>query len=195
MKTPDKIEAYYSREQRFRKEIGLLRDLALQTDAKETIKWNAPVYTIKDKNVFGIMAFKSHFSVWFFNGALLKDVYGKLEAGQEGTKALRHWKFTCLDEIEPENVLAYMTEAIENQKKGIVVKKERLKKPNIPALLQEKLDGDTKLKASFNMLSPYKQREYCEYITSAKQDKTRLARLKKCIPLLKNGKGLNDRYG
>ena len=46
----------------------------------------------------------------------------------------------------------------------------------------------------FNEFSPYKQREFIEHITSAKQEKTQLARLEKVIPMILEGKGLNDKY-
>jgi uncharacterized protein YdeI (YjbR/CyaY-like superfamily) len=194
MKIQDKIEAFYSREHRFREEIGLLRNLALKTGASETFKWNGPVYTVNDKNVFGIMAFKNHFGIWFFNGALLKDTYGTLEAAQEKTKAMRHWKFEGPEDIEAEKVLSYMKEAIANQKQGLTVRKEGPKKTDVPDLLLDALEGNAKLKASFELLTPYKQREYCEYISDAKQEKTRLARLEKSLPLIAKGLGLNDRY-
>jgi uncharacterized protein YdeI (YjbR/CyaY-like superfamily) len=194
MKTQDKIDVFYAKEHRFREEIGLLRKLALQTGAKETFKWNGPVYTVNDKNVFGIMAFKNHFGIWFFNGALLRDTHGKLEAAQEKTKAMRHWKFNGPEDIDEGKVLSYLNEAIANQKQGLEVLKGGPKKIEAPALLREALDKDQELRASFEMLTPYKQREYFEYIAEAKQEKTRKTRVEKSIALINRGLGLNDRY-
>ncbi|MDO1502674.1 YdeI/OmpD-associated family protein [Winogradskyella maritima] len=53
---------------------------------------------------------------------------------------------------------------------------------------------NTDLKKAYYTLSPYKQKEYAEYIATAKQEKTKLSRLEKSIPLTLEGKGLNDKY-
>jgi uncharacterized protein YdeI (YjbR/CyaY-like superfamily) len=192
-----KIETYFEQEHLFKKEITILRNLAHKTEAIETFKWHAPVYTINNKNVFWIARFKNHFGLGFFNGMLLSDPKKVLENAQEGkTQAMRHWKFTANDEIDEEGVLSYMIEALENQKKGIdtkPIKKKKAKTP-IPEILQEALNGNEQLGKGFEALSPYKQNEYASYIAEAKQEKTKLSRLKKIIPLLMEGKGLNDSY-
>ena len=71
MNTQEKIEAYFAKEQPFKEGIQLLRELALKTELNETYKWGIPVYTIDNKNVLGILAFKLHFGIWFYNGCLL----------------------------------------------------------------------------------------------------------------------------
>ena len=191
----EKIEAFYAREHTFQKGILKLRDIILKTELEEQLKWGAPVYTINNKNVLGIMAFKKHFGIWFFNGVFLKDPLGVLQNAQEGkTKAMRHWKFTNTEDIDQNAVLSYVREAIANQKKGLEVKPERKKDTEIPALLQNQLGKDTLAKKAFEKLTPGRQREYCEYIDSAKQEKTKLSRIEKILPMIKEGKGLNDRY-
>ena len=190
-----KIEAYFAREGSFKEGVNSLRALALQTEVKEELKWGAPVYTLGGKNVFGIMAFKSHFGIWFFNGCYLKDPGNVLENAQEGkTKAMRHWKFIAADDIMADNVLAYMTEAIENQKKGLIWKPEKKKKTNIPSDLLQVLKKDQELKKAFNKFTAYKQGEFCEYIETAKQLKTKQNRLEKIIPMIREGIGINDKY-
>ena len=195
--TLEKIEQYYQEDHQFKEAINQLRDLALKTEVEETFKWNFPTYTLKNKNVFAICKFKNHFGIWFFNGVFLKDKKGILENAQEGkTKAMRHWKFKALEGINTKVVLAYMNEAIENQKNGRVfnpIKKKTSKTP-IPKVLKEALiKKDNALKA-FEKLTLYKQNEYAEYISTAKQEKTKLTRLEKIIPLIIKGKGLNDAY-
>lgn len=190
-----KADAYFDKDLNFKEGIALLRKLALSTELEESLKWGAPVYTIGGKNVLGIMSFKNHFGLWFFNGVYLSDPNGVLENAQEGkTKAMRHWKFSSNDEIDPAGVLKYIQEAIENQKKGLVVKPGRKKAPTIPPLLKQALEQDSALSEGFKGLSTYKQREYCEYIDSAKQEKTRISRMKKILPLIQIGIGLNDKY-
>jgi uncharacterized protein YdeI (YjbR/CyaY-like superfamily) len=156
----------------------------------------APVYTIDGKNVLGIMAFKNHFGLWFFNGVFLSDPKKILENAQEGkTKAMRHWKFKS-NTFDKVTVLAYMNEAIDNQKKGLRIMPEKIKTINaeIPDLLRTELEKNPNVMEAFNAFSPYKQRDFCEYIANAKQDKTKLARLTKIIPMINQGVGLNDKY-
>lgn len=191
----EKLEAFFGKEQPFQGGIQKLRDIVRSTVLMESLKWGAPVYTINNKNVLGIMAFKHHFGIWFFNGVFLSDPLKVLENAQEGkTKAMRHWKFTSDEEIDPAAVLAYVEEAILNQQKGLEIKPERKKEVVIPELLSSAMAKDKQLKNGFESLSSGKQREYNEYITSAKQEKTRESRLAKIIPMILEGKGLNDKY-
>nr|WP_298999580.1 DUF1801 domain-containing protein [uncultured Allomuricauda sp.] len=196
MTTSEKIEAYYEKEHPFKEGIAILRGIAKQTEAKEDYKWNFPVYTIGNKNVLGICRFKHHFGIWFFNGSFLKDPRKVLENAQEGkTKAMRHWKFSAISEIDSENVLAYMMEAIENQKNGLELKTEKNNKDLvIPEILKEYLDGQEALKKAFQDFSTYKQKEFCEFLMEAKQETTKKKRLEKIVPLIKQGVGLNDKY-
>jgi uncharacterized protein YdeI (YjbR/CyaY-like superfamily) len=60
--------------------------------------------------------------------------------------------------------------------------------------LRDALLANTNLNKQFNALAPYKQREYCEYITEAKRQKTKESRLEKIIPMISMGKGWNDKY-
>jgi uncharacterized protein YdeI (YjbR/CyaY-like superfamily) len=189
-------DVYYETEHHFQKAIIHLRELAKTTEAVETCKWGMPVYTINTKNVFGICRFKAFFGIWFYQGVFLKDSKGVLRNAQEGkTKAMRHWNFTSIDEIDDEGVLAYINEAIENQKQGKEVNpKKKSTGFTLPQVLNETLKKDTVLNDSFKAFSPYKQKEFADYIHEAKQEKTKLRRLEKILPLIKGGIGLNDAY-
>ncbi len=193
----EKLEAYFSKAHHFQKGIQILRDLALKTKAEETFKWRAPVYAIDGKNVFWIARFKNHFGVGFFNGVFLKDPKNVLVNAQEGkTQAMRHWHFRSIDEIDKRGVLAYMNESLENQKKGmeLVPKKKTSIKVTVPKLLKDALAEKESLNQAFKGLSPYNQKEYSDYIANAKQEKTKESRLEKILPLILDGKGLNDKY-
>jgi uncharacterized protein YdeI (YjbR/CyaY-like superfamily) len=197
MDTSEKIESYFQEEHNYKKEIGLLRELVLKTELEETFKWSFPTYTLKNKNVLAICKFKQHFCIWFFNGVFLSDPKNLLQNAQEGkTKAMRQWKFTSMQEIDEMTVSAYIHEAIENQRKGLqlVSKKTKPKSAPLSELLKEELKNDVDLNQAFLALSPYKQKEYSEYISMAKQDKTKISRLEKIKPMILSGKGLNDKY-
>lgn len=80
----------------------------------------ANIYTINNKNVVSIGAFKSHCGIWFFQGALLNDAHRVLQNAQEGkTKAMRQWRFNKDSTIDAELIHLYVQEAIENEKKGL----------------------------------------------------------------------------
>ncbi|GAA3614517.1 YdeI/OmpD-associated family protein [Flavivirga amylovorans] len=196
MKKIYSVEEYIEEHAHFSEALIMLRDIINTTECIETIKWSAPVYTINGKNVLGLGAFKNHFGIWFFNGVFLKDEYNLLVNAQESkTKALRQMRFESITEIDKHIVLAYVKEAIENQKLGKEIKPDRSKKETvIPKELKDLFTKNTDLKNSFETLSPYKQREYCNYIDSAKREATKQTRLEKIIPMILQNIGLNDKY-
>lgn len=196
MKKVHSVEEYIEVNTHFKEELEVLRALILSTNLEENIKWSAPTYSLKGKNVLGIGAFKHHFCIWFFNGVFLKDEHNRLETAQEKTKALRQLRFNTLNDINKPLVIDYVREAIENQELGKEIKPKRTTKKDIlvPELLNEELKTNSKFKAAFNALSPSCQREYCNYINEAKREATKISRLEKIKPIILNGKGLHDQY-
>ena len=187
-------ENKWNKTNQWENEIEQLHAIIRKTSLVETTKWGGSVYTHKNKNVLGIGGFKSYFGIWFYNGVFLKDEKKLLiNANEENTKSLRQMRFTSVNEIDEKLILYYINEAIEIEEKGLVIPKEK-KETIIPELLQNELDKNQELLTKFNEFSPYKQREFIEYLTSAKQEKTQLARLEKIIPQIIEGKGLNDKY-
>ena len=175
-------------------EIEQLHAIIRKTSLVETTKWGGPVYTHNNKNVLGIGGFKSYFGIWFYNGVFLKDEKKLLiNANEENTKSLRQMRFNSVNEIDEKLILAYIKEAIEIEEKGLIIPKEK-KETIIPEILKNELDKNINLNTKFKSFSPYKQREFIEHITSAKQEKTQLARLEKVIPMILEGRGLNDKY-
>lgn len=176
-------------------ELLVLRAIVLESGLTETVKWGAPVYTYDDKNVIGMAGFKSYFGIWFFQGALLKDTGNLLVSGNEGnTKAMRQLRMFEKKEINKKIILSYIKESISHIDSGVNIKPEKNKPLNIPIELQSTLDKNKKLKSQFINLNLTKQREFVEYIELAKQEKTKLARLEKIIPMINEGIGLNDKY-
>lgn len=173
----------------------VLRHILKQTELVETVKWGAPCYTINGKNVAGLGAFKSYVGLWFYQGALLKDEAKVLINAQEDkTKALRQWRFATVEEIDEQLILHYLNEAIENQKQNKTIKADRSKPLIIPPELKKALLNDHELKDCFASFTKGKQREFADHISEAKQEKTKLARLQKVIPLIKQNIGLHDKY-
>ncbi|WP_017495414.1 YdeI family protein [Flavobacterium sp. WG21] len=175
-------------------ELLFLKAIIDKTELVETVKWGGPVYVYNKKNVIGIGGFKEYFTIWFFNGVFLKDEKKKLINAQEDkTKSLRQWRFTSKDQVNEAEVLAYISEAIENEKQGKIIKPSK-KEAIVSELFQKELDQNSALAEAFQKFSPYKQYEFLEYIETAKQDKTKLSRIEKVIPMILENIGLNDKY-
>jgi uncharacterized protein YdeI (YjbR/CyaY-like superfamily) len=189
------INQYIIKHEKWQTELEYLRTLLLQTELVEEIKWEVPVYTIDGKNVVGLGTFKAHISLWFFHGALLNDAEGVLINAQEGkTKAMRQWRFHSLAEIEVSKIKHYIEEAIKNQKNGLVIKPAKPKAAIVPKELDNWLAADETLSMAFANLTPYKQKEYAEYITEAKREVTKISRLEKIKSMILKGIGLIDKY-
>ena len=197
MKKINSVEEYIEENVHFSEALIILRHIINTTELQETIKWNAPVYALNNKNVLGLGAFKNHFGIWFFNGVFLKDEFKLLENAQENkTKTLRQMRFEKLEDIDKNIVLAYVKEAIENQRLGKELKAIRTTKKDIiiPLELKVELDSKVSLAVAFNNLSLSKQREYCEYIDNAKRESTKQTRLEKIKPMILENIGLHDKY-
>ncbi|SDS67881.1 DUF1801 domain-containing protein [Gramella sp. MAR_2010_147] len=188
-------EEYIAVHSKWENELRQLHELIMTTDLKSEIKWGAPVYTLEGKNVVGLGAFKNHFGIWFFNGALLKENTAMLVNAQEGkTKALRQIRFEKKEEIKNSVLLPYIKEAIQNQREGKEIKPVPKKKLVMPQELTAAFKSDNDLEKSFKKLTPGKQREYADYISQAKREATKLSRISKITPMIKNGVGLHDKY-
>ncbi|RXM43798.1 YdeI family protein [Flavobacterium sp. YO64] len=178
----------------WQEELLFLKSIIDKTELVETIKWGGPIYVYDKKNVIGIGGFKNYFAIWFLNGVFLKDEKKRLINAQEDkTKSMRQWRFTSKEEVNEKEVLEYILEAIENEKQGKIIKPSK-KEMIVSVLLDKEMIQNPALKEAFHKFTPYKQYEFLEYIESAKQEKTKLSRIEKVIPMLLANVGLNDKY-
>jgi uncharacterized protein YdeI (YjbR/CyaY-like superfamily) len=183
------------RSQNWPEEVQRLLQIIRKTGLEETIKWGEKTFTYKGKNVVGCLGFKTHFVLWFYNGVFLSDPYNVLQNAQEGkTKAMRQWRFYAAAEIDEAKILEYVQEALQHEKDGKVWKAEKSAEPVIPSIFMKKLVEDSELKIAFEGLTPFKRKEYIEYLISAKREETQQSRIEKITPLILEGKGLNDKY-
>lgn len=196
MNLDNQIQTYIDKHEKFKDILVELRRIVKNEAFEETLKWGIPTYVYEQKNLVAIGAFKNHVGLWFFQGALLKDKARILHNAQEGkTKAMRQIHFKNLDEIDETTLVAYLQETIKNQNKGLSVKISKpVKQVVISSELNSFLSADVSMLKAFKKLTPGRQKEYIEYIESAKRERTKSDRLKKIIPLIKAEKGLNDKY-
>lgn len=189
------VEAYLDSRKTFAKELRRLREIMASTPLTEEVKWGAPAYTYKGKNLVGIAGFKEHFSLWFHQGALLADEAGVLSSsGETKAKAMRQWRFTSAKEIKVRTIKAYVKEAMALVDAGQEIKPERGKAVTIPPELGAALKKSQPLTKAFEALPPGKQREYAAHIADAKRPETKQSRLKKITPMIRAGAGLHDKY-
>ncbi len=189
------VDAYIAAHPQWAAALQKLRKILAGTELEETVKWGAPCYTIDGKNVAGFRAFSEHVALWFFQGVFLTDPDGVLVNAQDGsTKALRQWRFRGEREIAPRRVKVYVLEAIENHKQGKARKPDRDKPLVVPPELGAALAKKPRAKQAFAALTKGRQREYADYVATAKRAETKAARIAKILPMIDKGVGLNDRY-
>ena len=191
----DPVKEYITKHEKWSKQLQELRMLLLKTPLEETIKWGSPVYTLNNKNVIGLGAFKNHCALWFFKGNLLQKNQSLLINAQEGkTKNLRQIRFKAGDQIPEKEIKAYILEAIAIEQTGVKSQTSLKTTITIPPELQAAFDNNTSLKTAFEKLSIGKKREYCQYISEAKRASTKTSRLEKITPMILALKGLHDKY-
>ena len=190
-----KVDFFFNKAKQWQKEFEELRRILLNCELTEELKWGVPCYTFEDHNIVLIHGFKDYCAVLFFKGVLLKDEIGVLVQQTENVQATRQIRFTDVEEIvEMETIIkAYVNEAIEVEKAGLKVEYKETTEFNMPQEFQNKLDQLPELKTAFEALTPGRQRAYLLYFSSAKQSKTREARVEKYMQQILDGKGLNDR--
>jgi len=189
-----KISAYLSKIEKWRDELSKLRQVILDCQLTEELKWGVPCYTFQGKNVVLIHSFKNYCAILFIKGALLKDPNGVLIQQTENVQAGRQIRFTNVQDIvEMETVLKiYIDEAIEVEKSNLKVDYKKPREFMAPEEFQKRLNDVPALWSAFHALTPGRQRAYILYFTGAKQSKTREARVEKYIPQILAGKGLDD---
>jgi uncharacterized protein YdeI (YjbR/CyaY-like superfamily) len=187
------VEAVLRREAKWRDEFETLRTIILDFPFVEELKWGQACYTLAEKNVVLMHGFKEYCALMFFKGALLKDPKQVLVTPGAHQSA-RQIRFTSVADISRlKSVLkAYIKEAIEVEKAGSKVKMKKTADFEIPDELKRAFAAMPALKASFNALTPGRQRGYIFHFSQPKLSKTREARIEKSIPLILAGKGLND---
>ena len=176
-------------------ELELLRKIVLDCGLMEESKWGAPCYTYQGKNILMLSALKDYCCISFFKGALLSDKKNLLAKPGPNSQAARLFKFKSTDEIRiiESDLKAYIFEAIEVEKAGLKVVFKKNPEP-IPAELEAKFEEDPVLKSAFEALTPGRQRGYILHFSQPKQEKTRISRIEKSIPMILSGIGLHDKY-
>jgi uncharacterized protein YdeI (YjbR/CyaY-like superfamily) len=189
------VDWFFEKDTKWKAEYTHLRSIALDCGLTEELKWGCPCYTFKGTNIVLIHGFKEYCAYLFHKGVLLKDTETILIQQTENVQSARQIRFTTLQEIATmeATLKAYIYEAIEVEKAGLKVELKETSEFNIPEEFKRALNENSDLKAAFEALTPGRQRGYLLHFSQPKQSKTRESRIEKSIPLIFEGKGLNDR--
>ena len=195
MKKNKTVEEYLVAADNWADELVRLRKIVSSCGLQEEIKWGAPCYTDRGKNIVAINGFKTYFGLWFYQGALLEDKSGVLLNAQEGkTQALRQWRMHSASDIKPLLIKRYIKEAVAFSRAGKSVVLRAGKALPLPTELEQALQSSVAARRSFAALRPGQQRAYIEHVAAAKRADTRVRRVAKCLPLILAGAELNDQY-
>jgi uncharacterized protein YdeI (YjbR/CyaY-like superfamily) len=188
-----KVNWFFDKETPWKEAYKKLRIILLDGGLNEELKWGCPCYTIDKKNVVLIHGFKEYCALLFPKGALVKDKQGILIQQTENVQSARQIRFKSLHEVvKLERVLkAYVGEAVEVEKSGVKVAMKKTRDFKMPEEFAVKLKALPELKKAFNALTPGRQRGYLLHFSSAKQSKTREARIENNVERIMAGKGLD----
>jgi uncharacterized protein YdeI (YjbR/CyaY-like superfamily) len=189
----EQIDAYIKGLPAWSKKIcEKLRNIVIKSDPAiiEDWKWGPNYYY--EGMVCGFAAHQKFVNFVFFQGTLLKDKK-KILIGNENSVHNRHIKFTDVKEINEDVLLAYIIEAIDNNKKGNKKLSVKDKTVIIPADIK-KMFSQFSVLANFEGTTYSRRKEIILYISAAKKDETRQRRIDKAIEVLKKKTGLFDKY-
>ena len=189
-----KADRFFEKDQKWQLEMETLREIVLECELEEEVKWMHPCYTYQNSNIVLIHSFKDYCALLFFKGVLMKDPAQLLIQQTENVQDRRQLRFVHLEEIIQNRTLikAYILEAIEIEKSGLKVEYKPTSEFTMPEEFKELLDHDEAIKTAFEQLTPGRQRGYLLHFSSAKQAKTRIARIEKYLPKIMEGKGMED---
>jgi uncharacterized protein YdeI (YjbR/CyaY-like superfamily) len=191
----DKVDAFLERAKSWQEEFAALREIiAASGDLTEDLKWGQPCYMLEGRNVVLMHGFKEYCALLFFKGALMQDPKNLLIQQTENVQAARQIRFKSLAEITKHKTAlkSYIKDAISLEKSGAKVELKKTTEFSFPEELEHAMDDKPALRTAFEELTPGRQRAYLLHFSSAKQAKTRIARIEKSTQRILDGKGLDD---
>lgn len=197
MKTDPRVDAYIAKSADFAQPIlRHLRKLVHGAcpEAEETIKWGMPSFTYHGI-LCGMAAFKAHATFGFWHQGVTKAI---ATTGRNADEAMGHLgRITRLADLPSDReMIRYIRQAAKlNEAGGPARPKPKPRKAlRVPADLASALKKNSKAAKAFADFSPSARREYIEWITEAKREETRQARLGTAVGWISAGKRRNWKY-
>jgi uncharacterized protein YdeI (YjbR/CyaY-like superfamily) len=160
-------------------------------ECEETIKWGSPHFSYKGKMYCGMSAFKEHCAFGFWHPMMRRNDNSLEGMGSFG-------KIKSLPDLPKEGEFARMArQAMKLTDEGVKAppKPKKAREPLVvPADLKGALAKNKKAKATFDEFTYSNRKEYVEWITEAKREETRAARLKQAVAWMAEGKSRHWKY-
>lgn len=196
-KTDKRVDAYIARAQPHAKPtLNKIREMVHEAapDCEEDIKWGAPAFM--QNGILLIMAgFKNHCAVNFWKGSSFIPAERR-----EGDGAGNIGRIFDVKELPSKKEFAsWVKQAIaHNEAEGPKPVKKRVAKPkkalDMPDYFMAAIRKNKKALATYDTFSPSHQREYIEWVTSAKGEDTRARRVAQAVDWMAEGKPRNWKY-
>ena len=188
-----RVDAYIARAAPFAQPIlNHIRGVvaAASPDLVEDIKWSMPMWLYRGKIVANMAAFKAHaaFGTW-------KRDAGDTAPKPDGMGQLG--KIASLSDLPPDaELIALVRAAMALVDAGGTMARARQTKPVLamPDDLRAALNADPAAAAHFEGFPPGSQREYVEWVVTAKQPATRARRIETTVAQSGEGKRLHWKY-
>ena len=194
-----KVDAYIAKAAPFAQPIlNAIRErvLASGVELEETLKWNSPSWTHEGKLLCGMGAFKAHCVFGFWHKDMQAEL-AKLGKSKVGVGGIHRERLVDLSEVPSAAAMKkLMKKAAELALSDKPAMKRSVPKPEaqVPADLEHALALNKAAAAHFQAFTPGKRREYIDWITGAKRDTTRQARLEQAIEWIAAGKSRHWKY-
>ena len=164
-----------------------------EPDLAESIKWNMLCFTGR-KLVCGLSACRAHLGIAFFRGTELDDPVQLFHASETNTN-IRSIRVTRPARLNRHALRALLHAAVALDAQPDVPRAPQRQREPWPApdFFTAALKTYRAAAAGFHKLSPSCQREYLVWLTTAKRDETRSARLAQTLAALAAGRKWIDR--
>ncbi|MFM7063533.1 MAG: YdeI/OmpD-associated family protein [Actinomycetes bacterium] len=187
------VDDLVARATKWPQEMVAMRSVLLGTGLAEEVKWRQPCYTHDGRNIVIMGEMGAGLTLGFFKGELLDDPDGVLVDNGPNSRSARRLFVTSVAEVErmAPKVRQLVENAVAVEEAGLTV--GPAPEPELVAELVAELDADPALRAAFDALTPGRRRAYNIYFGDAKQSATRTNRVRRHVPRIMAGKGLQDR--
>lgn len=160
-------------------------------EVEESLRWGAPAFLYKGRILAGMAAFKAH-CVFGFWHPLMREGDSSLE-GRNG-----FGRMETVDDIPMKSRFVRLAKEavrlVDENVKAPAKPKAPKKALVMPEDLAAALKKNGKAAATFEAFSYSHRKEYIEWITGAKREETREARVKQAVEWMAEGKARHWKY-
>ena len=203
-KRDPRIDAYIAKSQPFARPIlKRLRRLVHRGCPRvvETVKWGAPHFMLDDGMFCGMVSFKQHCGFYFWRGRRLAKLDARFAAIRTAGRKEGMGSFGRIStnaDLPSDARFAALVRAAAMLHLHAKPAKPKPRKPRpaprVPAELKAALAKDAKARKHFAAFPPSAQREYTDWISSAKRPATRTKRLATTLVQLRANRRQNWQY-